>query len=541
MMLLTSRGFSNAYAAAFFLVLCQRIAALGLFPFVPPVEPFLAFAMRVADIGGLVESFDHVLFGLKHVLGRVFVEVRVVEHASALVRGEAQIIHHVFRQLVPVGCEFDALAERPVGDLVRDDDPLLGVYAHASEQALGFGPHVAAGPCGVRVGRGLDCGLGLPVEVFLAASGELGEVGELAEQESGHVFLAFGVHMHETAFMRVHVLHHLVELDIRCDFAELVVPVFAFGLQGWLDCRFGFARVPPHFEIDLRLAFRTDFLACLPFLFFDFLFDQFGYFRVTSAEGVDEFLRHSLDLVDHGFGAGVLSEGPRPTEPFCEQVLEQVLMHFADLDQACVDLPSVQRGPDLVGRTAHAVAEDDVLVWLRVAVATVVMVEHEAGHPVGRYAGDAALARARGRVFLFEIFDGHFRGPAHAFVDSVTGLFIAECPEDADAFRLSCGQVESGDRSFAVVSLDQFHVAEVLAVGRVASFVDELAHGFAGCRGADLAADELGSFADPIAWRVACCRIVCRWVGRVQRVVAIDRLPRVTERVFGVAEFGEVH
>ena len=67
---------------------------------------------------------------------------------------------------------------------------------------------------------------------------------------------------------------------------------------------------------------------------------------------------------------------------------------------------------------------------------------------------------------------------------------------------------------------------EVLAVGRVASFVDELAHGFAGCRGADLAADELGSFADPIAWRVACCRIVCRWVGRVQRVVAIDRLPR---------------
>ena len=307
--------------------------------------------------------------------------------------------------------------------------------------------------------------------------------GELAEQESGHVFLAFGVHMHETAFMRVHVLHHLVELDIRCDFAELVVPVFAFGLQGWLDCRFGFARVPPHFEIDLRLAFRTDFLACLPFLFFDFLFDQFGYFRVTSAEGVDEFLRHSLDLVDHGFGAGVLSEGPRPTEPFCEQVLEQVLMHFADLDHACVDLPSVQRGPDLVGRTAHAVAEDDVLVWLRVAVATVVMVEHEAGHPVGRYAGDAALARARGRVFLFEIFDGHFRGPAHAFVDSVTGLFIAERPEDADAFRLSCGQVESGDRSFAVVSLDQFHVAEVLAVGRVASFVDELAHGFAGCRG----------------------------------------------------------
>ena len=154
--------------------------------------------------------------------------------------------------------------------------------------------------------------------------------------------------------------------------------------------------------------------------------------------------------------------------------------------------------------------------------------------PRRRYAGDAALARARGRVFLFEIFDGHFRGPAHAFVDSVTGLFIAECPEDADAFRLSCGQVESGDRSFAVVSLDQFHVAEVLAVGRVASFVDELAHGFAGCRGADLAADELGSFADPIAWRVACCRIVCRWVGRVQRVVAIDRLPRVTERVFGV-------
>ena len=80
------------------------------------------------------------------------------------------------------------------------------------------------------------------------------------------------------------------------DFAELVVPVFAFGLQGWLDCRFGFARVPPHFEIDLRLAFRTDFLACLPFLFFDFLFDQFGYFRsvfiprkLPSGETLDEW------------------------------------------------------------------------------------------------------------------------------------------------------------------------------------------------------------------------------------------------------------
>ncbi len=111
MMLLTSRGFSNAYAAAFFLVLCQRIAALGFVSFRSTGRAIFAFAMRVADIGGLVESFDHVLFGLKHVLGRVFVEVRVVEHASALVRGEAQIIHHVFRQLVPVGCEFDALAE----------------------------------------------------------------------------------------------------------------------------------------------------------------------------------------------------------------------------------------------------------------------------------------------------------------------------------------------------------------------------------------------------------------------------------------------
>ena len=216
-------------------------------------------------------------------------------------------------------------------------------------------------------------------------------------------------------------------------------------------------------------------------------------------------------------------------------------MHFADLDHAGVDLPTIQRGPYLVGRAAHAVADDDVLVWLRVAVAVVVVVERETGHAVGRDAGDSSLSGAGRRILVFEIVDGHFRGLAHALVDAVPGFLVSERPEDADAFRLACGQVEAGDRRFPVVAFAHFHVSEVLAVGRVASFVDEGADGFAGGRGADLAADEFRALADPNAWWVAGRRVVGARIGWVQRVVTVDRLPRVTERVFGVGEFGEVH
>ena len=177
------------------------------------------------------------------------------------------------------------------------------------------------------------------------------------------------------------------------------------------------------------------------------------YFGVPAAERVDEFLRHAVNLVDHGFGVMILFEGPRPAEPFGEQVLQQVLMHFADLDHARIDLPPVQCRPYLVGRAAHTVADDDVLVRLRVTIPIVVMVEHESGHAVSGDAGDASLSRAGGRVLVFEIVDGHFRGIAHAFVDAVPGFLVSECPEDADAFRLACGQVPSGDGRLPVVSL----------------------------------------------------------------------------------------
>ena len=149
----------------------------------------------------------------------------------------------------------------------------------------------------------------------------------------------------------------------------------------------------------------------------------------------------------------ILFEGPRPAEPFGEQILQQVLMHFADLDHARIDLPPVQCRPYLVGRTAHTVANDDVLVRLRVTVTTVVMVEHESGHAVRGDAGDAPLSRAGGRVLVFEIVDGHFRGLAHALVDAVPGFLVSERPEDADAFRLACGQVPSGDGRLPVVPL----------------------------------------------------------------------------------------
>ena len=72
-------------------------------------------------------------------------------------------------------------------------------------------------------------------------------------------------------------------------------------------------------------------------------------------------------------------------------------------------------------------------MWLRVAVTTVVVVERETGHAVGRDAGDASLSGAGRRILVFEIVDGHFRGLAHALVDAVPG-FGSERPEDADAF-----------------------------------------------------------------------------------------------------------
>lgn len=216
-------------------------------------------------------------------------------------------------------------------------------------------------------------------------------------------------------------------------------------------------------------------------------------------------------------------------------------MHFADLDHARVDLPPVQRGPHFVGRTAHTVADDDVLVRLWIPVTVVVMVEYESGHSVGRDAGDAPLSGTGRRILVFEILDGHFRGLAHAFVDAVSGFLVSERPEDADAFRLACGQVESGDGRFPVVAFAHFDVSEVLAVGWVASFVDEGADGFAGGCGADFAADEFRALADPNAWWIAGRRVVGARVGWVQRVVTVDRFPRVTEWVFGVGEFGEVH
>ena len=49
----------------------------------------------------------------------------------------------------------------------------------------------------MRVGRVRHRHAGLTVQIFVRVSGELGEVGELAEQQLGYVVLAFRVHMHE--------------------------------------------------------------------------------------------------------------------------------------------------------------------------------------------------------------------------------------------------------------------------------------------------------------------------------------------------------
>lgn len=183
------------------LVGCERIAALCFHPLVPLVEPSVAFPRLVSDSGGFVETGDHVLFGFEHVGRRVLVEVGVLEHALPLACGDAQIVQRAVREFVPVRCEFDALAERPVGDLVRDDDALCGVDAHLTQETFGFGAHVGAFPYGVRVDCFPDDGACLTVQIFVAASGEPGEVGELAKQESCDVVLAFCVHMHEAGLV----------------------------------------------------------------------------------------------------------------------------------------------------------------------------------------------------------------------------------------------------------------------------------------------------------------------------------------------------
>ena len=180
------------------LVGCERIAALCFHPLVPLVEPLVALPWLVSDSGGFVEAGDHVLFGFEHVGCRVLVEVGVLEHVLPLACGDAQIVQRAVRELVPVGCEFDALAECLVRDRVRDDDALRGVDAHFPQEPFGFGAYVGAFPYGVRVDCFLDVGACLTVQVFVAASGELGKVGELAEQEPCDVVLAFRVHMQES-------------------------------------------------------------------------------------------------------------------------------------------------------------------------------------------------------------------------------------------------------------------------------------------------------------------------------------------------------
>ena len=66
----------------------------------------------------------------------------------------------------------------------------------------------------------------------------------------------------------------------------------------------------PCFLMQFRFSLPTGLLARGGLVFLDFLFEQEIDFRVPAAERVDEFLWNALDLVDHGFGVGVLFEGP---------------------------------------------------------------------------------------------------------------------------------------------------------------------------------------------------------------------------------------
>ena len=216
-------------------------------------------------------------------------------------------------------------------------------------------------------------------------------------------------------------------------------------------------------------------------------------------------------------------------------------MHFAELDQGRVDLAPVQRGPRAVGGASHPVGDDDVLVRLGVAVPGVVMVEHETGHPVASHGRDPSLPGAGCCIaFPLHVFEGHPGGLLQAFLDARAGFLVAERPQDADAFGLAGRQIPSGDGRLVHVAADEVHVAQVLAVCRVAALVDQAAHLTAGRRLADRAADQVGGRSDPHAGRVAFGRVVGGRVRPGQGRVRFGGLLDVPERVFGVAEFRQV-
>ena len=379
---------------------------------------------------------------------------------------------------------------------------------------------------------------GLAGEVTVGLARHAGEIRELFQEETGDVVLAFRVRVDHAGLVRVDVLPHLFDADAGAGLAEFAVPVAAFAFEAGLDLRFRFPGRKPDLKIYLCSTLGPDLSAGFTLLLLYFSFHLFRDFRMAAAERVDEFLRDSLDLVGHGFRPAVAHGTERPAEFLREQILQQVLLKLAELHGRRQYLPPVQRGPCLVVRAAHAVADDGVLVRLGIAVPGVVMVEHESHDAVTGDAGDPALSGAGRRVFPFEVCNGHFGGALHAFVDPASGVRVGERPEDAHAFGLACGQVPSGYGCLPVVAFGEFEVAEVPAGAGVAAFVDQASHGLRRGGRADLASNEFRGRSDPVSGRVARGRVV---VGRAgSGVVSVDGFADVAQCVFGVGEFGDV-
>ena len=222
---------------------------------------------------------------------------------------------------------------------------------------------------------------------------------------------------------------HVPDVDVGRRLPEFLPPVPLFFREAGLDFRFRLPGGLPYFQVDLRASLEADGPSGLGLFLLDPLLDLFRDLAVTAAECLDEFGGYPVHLVDDGFGSLFVDlGGPGPSESLGEQVLEEVLVDFGDLDHAGVQFPAVERGPYPVRASAHAVGYGDVLVRLRVAVTGVEMVEHESGDAVACHGCDPSLPRPRRSVFVFEVGDGHVRGFLEAFVDAPACFRVAERP-----------------------------------------------------------------------------------------------------------------
>ncbi len=495
---------------------------------------------------GPAERGHDAFFHVEDRLAGVSVECGVVERAASGAADERGVVAGLSCTVAGRGY-FHAAADGEFGDLVGGVGAGRGVEPDVGEEAFGFGPDVAERPCGAGAFGVCHGSVGEPFEFRPAGCLVVGELsGEADARGPGGGLSQF----YGPVPVRVDRLPHGVDAGAGGFGPQFAVPSSGQFCQSGSGVGLGLAGFQPDLFVEFGASFPSDRMAGAAFLLVDDGGEPGFDLPVASAERVDELLGHSLDLAGHGPGAASAGAGrfvPGPAESLGEQVLDEVGVVFAQFDGGPVDGAAVERGPLAVRGAAHPVGDDQVRVRVGVAVPGVPVVEGEAGDPVAGRAGDAAGPGPGGRVFGFEVADGHVGRLVEAFVDGAARVLVGERPEDAHAFGHGLGQVVSGDGRLPVVVDPYAGLVEAAAGFGVSAFVDEHAHGLGAGLPSGLAAEQPAGRSDPPAGRVAFGVVVGGWVGACERsgrglvgygAVGLERLARAVEVVVGAAEFG---